>query len=115
MPAAGSAAEGAAVCKDLAASAGHVIGFVKLQGKNLDAAHWVGAVKRDAEGSHLQLQDGLCRVFLSALRKENGKFGAFCMTMEKCGAGPVGKRRAAVPRHSALQCGHRRRLRADLG
>jgi hypothetical protein len=27
-----------------------------LLGKILDAAHWVGAVKRDAEGSHMQLQ-----------------------------------------------------------
>jgi hypothetical protein len=25
-------------------------------GKNLDAAHWVGAITRDAEGSHMQLQ-----------------------------------------------------------
>jgi len=28
---------------------------------DLGDAHWVGAVKRDAEGSHMQLQVLLCR------------------------------------------------------
>src|SRR6056297_4142006 len=40
--------------------------------ENLDAAHWVGAVKRGAEGSHMQLQDHLCAVFQASFRVEWG-------------------------------------------
>ena len=28
--------------------------------KILDATHWVGAIKRSAEGSHMQLQEQVC-------------------------------------------------------
>jgi hypothetical protein len=33
----------------------------------LDAAHWVGAIKRGAEGSYMQLQDRVCRWNKAAL------------------------------------------------
>ena len=33
----------------------------------LDAAHWVGAVKRGAEGSYMQLQDRFCPCNLARL------------------------------------------------
>jgi len=36
---------------------------VKILGRGrkfLDTAHWVGAIKRGAEGSHMQLQDMVC-------------------------------------------------------
>jgi hypothetical protein len=32
-----------------------------VQEEVLDAAHWVGAITRGAEGSYMQLQDQICR------------------------------------------------------
>ncbi len=33
----------------------------------LDAAHWVGAITRSAEGSYMQLQEQLCRWIKAAI------------------------------------------------
>ena len=55
--------------------------------KVLDAAHWVGAITRGAEGSYMQLQDQVCPTIkavicshLDVMRKDWGKFGAACLT-----------------------------------
>jgi hypothetical protein len=43
-------------------------------GKFLDAAHWVGAVKRDAEGSHMQLRGLVCLPIKAGLWCPRGIF-----------------------------------------
>ncbi|MFL4469664.1 hypothetical protein ACERZ8_07205 [Tateyamaria armeniaca] len=44
-------------------------------GKFLGAAHWVGAIKRDTEGSHMQLQVTVCRLIKAVLWSLRGTFG----------------------------------------
>ena len=41
---------------------------------NLDAAYWVGAVKRDAEGSYMQLQCLLCLMIKAGMWFARGVF-----------------------------------------
>ena len=42
--------------------------------KFLGAAHWVGAIKRDTEGSHMQLQGTVCREIKAVLWSLRGAF-----------------------------------------
>lgn len=43
--------------------------------KVLGVAHWVGAIKRDTEGSYMQLQSQLCRWNQAAIWSRLGCFG----------------------------------------
>ena len=51
--------------------------------KDLDVTHWVGAVKRDAEGSFVQLQDKILRRILSLVGTQCGKIRAGLFIISK--------------------------------